>query len=197
MDDKYVNFLREIHTTNLLNSQCHLLFNRILETQPRTIVELGSGTSLETKPFEVNFKSGGTSTRVFLIACHELNTNHSIPSYLFSIDKEPCKSTRNLIKKMELNNYWVFIQGNDLEVVKQWHKPIDFLFVDSDHSYSHVKKVLELWLPFVVQQGHVFLHDAFTEEYGVDEATRDFVKEHPEWKVIDHVDLQWMKELKR
>ena len=39
------------------------------------------------------------------------------------------------------------------------HAPIDFLFIDGDHTYDGVKRDFELYLPLVAKGGMVALHD--------------------------------------
>lgn len=59
------------------------------------------------------------------------------------------------------------------EAALSWREPIDFLFVDGDHSESAVRRDWEDWHRFVVPGGVVVFHDArvfpggwTTEEYG-------------------------------
>ena len=51
------------------------------------------------------------------------------------------------------------IRGDDLEVVKTWEQPIDFLFIDTLHTYPQTKAELETWLPFVRKGGIIAMHD--------------------------------------
>jgi cephalosporin hydroxylase len=48
-------------------------------------------------------------------------------------------------------------------------RPVDFLFVDGDHTYEGVRADFELWTPLVRQGGLVALHDIHSvgEEFGV------------------------------
>jgi len=43
-------------------------------------------------------------------------------------------------------------------VGKQWDKPVDILFADSDHSYTHVLNELRVWGP---KSAVIFVHDIF------------------------------------
>jgi predicted O-methyltransferase YrrM len=49
----------------------------------------------------------------------------------------------------------------NLEAVKQWLKgqPIDFLFIDGDHSYAGVKQDFEMYGPLVRKGGIIAFHD--------------------------------------
>jgi predicted O-methyltransferase YrrM len=43
--------------------------------------------------------------------------------------------------------------------------PIEFLFIDGDHSYEAVRRDAELWLPRLIDGGTVMFHDAGTAAY--------------------------------
>lgn len=61
--------------------------------------------------------------------------------------------------------------------------PVDFLFIDADHSYEGVKQDLEDWLPKVKSGGKVFFHDyTNTACAGVKLAVDEYTKD---WSVID------------
>jgi hypothetical protein len=41
-----------------------------------------------------------------------------------------------------------------------WTRPIDFLFIDADHSYEAVRRDWDDWTPHIPVSGVVALHDA-------------------------------------
>jgi len=43
----------------------------------------------------------------------------------------------------------------------KWAKPIDFLFVDGDHSFESVKSDLEMYEPFITKNGIIACHDYY------------------------------------
>ena len=45
------------------------------------------------------------------------------------------------------------------EAVKEWNKPISFLWIDGAHEYEFVKKDFELWSPFLIDGGIIAFHD--------------------------------------
>jgi len=51
------------------------------------------------------------------------------------------------------------IKGDTHEIGKTWDKPIDFLFVDADHTRAGVIKDIELWKPHVKHGGFILFHD--------------------------------------
>lgn len=51
------------------------------------------------------------------------------------------------------------IRGFSFEVAQRFAYPIDFLFIDADHSYEGVKRDWQDWFPKVSVGGFVALHD--------------------------------------
>jgi len=45
------------------------------------------------------------------------------------------------------------------EAVKNWDRPIRFLFIDADHSYEACLKDYSLWAPHVAECGLIAFHD--------------------------------------
>lgn len=91
--------------------------------------------------------------------------------------------------------FWIKKFSHD--AVRSWNKPIDFLFIDGDHSYEGCLKDWQDWSPFVVENGIVVFHDARTFENGwtkpewgsvrvVDELFRN--NKSSDWEIVDEVD---------
>lgn len=53
----------------------------------------------------------------------------------------------------------VYLKGLSQEVGPKFDLPIDFLFIDADHSYEAVKADWEEWFPKVRKGGYIALHD--------------------------------------
>jgi predicted O-methyltransferase YrrM len=51
------------------------------------------------------------------------------------------------------------IRTTSAEAASTWHRKIDILFIDGDHSYEGVKKDWELFSPHVSEFGIVVFHD--------------------------------------
>jgi predicted O-methyltransferase YrrM len=58
------------------------------------------------------------------------------------------------------NGEVVWIEKFSSEAVKTWTRPLDFLFLDGDHSESAVREDWNNWHRFVIPGGVVALHDA-------------------------------------
>jgi predicted O-methyltransferase YrrM len=54
--------------------------------------------------------------------------------------------------------------GNDLDVVKTWNKPIDFLFIDTSHTYEQTTLEIQRWFPLVRKGGQIAMHDTAQED---------------------------------
>jgi hypothetical protein len=54
----------------------------------------------------------------------------------------------------------VFLKGLSHEIARTFDLPIDFLFIDADHSYEAVKADWNAWFPKVRQNGYIALHDS-------------------------------------
>ena len=57
-------------------------------------------------------------------------------------------------------NRFIFIKDYSYNAVKTWTRPIDYLFIDGDHSYAAVKQDFNDWFPFVKQGGIISMHDS-------------------------------------
>lgn len=73
-------------------------------------------------------------------------------------------------------------------------RPLDFVFVDGDHTYEGVKRDFELYAPLVRHGGIVAFHDVSEvtdpRTVGVAEFWRDFKREHETEEIVvpgDHV----------
>lgn len=53
-----------------------------------------------------------------------------------------------------------YIKGLSKDVVQRFSLPIDFLFLDADHSYEAVKTDWREWFPKVKKGGYIALHDS-------------------------------------
>jgi hypothetical protein len=86
---------------------------------------------------------------------------------------------------------WIRARSDEASV--GWQTPIDFLFIDGDHSYEAVKRDWEEWSPHVVPSGHVAFHDALTTAPWMDDSfgSARFVSElgsNDEWTLVASAD---------
>lgn len=145
------------------------LYKRAVESGAKTILELGV--------------LQGESTRALLKAATE-NKGH-----LYSVELG-CPSLQRTGEALQAGgadlSFWTPICGDDLEVAKQWAIPIDFLFIDTSHTYEHTLRELEAYSKFVVQEGIIVLHDIKPESKApVKLAIDSWLKLHNEWVFED------------
>jgi glycosyltransferase involved in cell wall biosynthesis/predicted O-methyltransferase YrrM len=70
-------------------------------------------------------------------------------------------TARRLVAKAATNGLRVeWLRQFSSDAVRDWSKPIDFLFIDGDHAYEAVRGDWEQWTPHVAPNGFVALHDA-------------------------------------
>jgi hypothetical protein len=95
------------------------------------------------------------------------------------------------------NGRVVWINKFSFEAVKGWVDPIDFLFLDGDHSETGVQKDWDDWHPYVIPGGVVAFHDAAIFQGGwpqpnwgpvrvVDRLFRS--RAIPGWRIVFEVD---------
>ena len=96
----------------------------------------------------------GDSTIALLLAAREIGGT------LTSVDLEPCPIATARVDGAGLRDLWTFVQQDDLGL--DWDRPIDHLFVDTSHRYSHTIDELRKYEPFVVSGGVISLHDTTT-----------------------------------
>lgn len=98
---------------------------------------------------------------------------------LYSIDIDPVHDRAlELINKSGCKKYWEYIQGDDMEVVKNWDKPINFLFIDTSHEYEHTKNELKYWVTKVVSGGSILFHDTRSRYKGVSVPIQEFMNDN-------------------
>ena len=89
-----------------------------------------------------------------------------------------------------------WVRDFSYNVVKDWKKPIDFLFIDGDHSHKACLRDWIEWSPFVIRGGIVAFHDGRIFQRGWTSADMGSVKvvqkirndPRSDFQVIDEVD---------
>lgn len=95
------------------------------------------------------------------------------------------------------NGSVIWIEEFSSVAANDWKGPLDFLFIDGDHSETGVQQDWDKWHRFVVPRGVVVFHDAATfpggwtrEDWGpvrlVDRLFR--VRRLPGWRIVQQVD---------
>ena len=87
-----------------------------------------------------------------------------------------------------------WIRARSDEAIRSWSEPIEFLFIDGDHSYEAVRSDWEDWHGFVEPDGRVAFHDALLDAPWMDQSfgSARFVSELIDaeggWAIVDRAD---------
>ncbi|HVQ40327.1 MAG TPA: class I SAM-dependent methyltransferase, partial [Pyrinomonadaceae bacterium] len=90
-----------------------------------------------------------------------------------------------------------WIQDFSQNVSKNWREPVDFLFIDGDHSYEGCLRDWREWSPFVNLGGIVAFHDARLFPNGWTRSNSGPVRvakelfyegQSSQWEIVDEVD---------
>lgn len=76
---------------------------------------------------------------------------------IYGIDKR-IKSAQEIIGRSRFRDQIALLEG-DFNEVSVPEEAIHMLLIDCDHSYEGTKAALERWLPKVVREGRVWVHD--------------------------------------
>mgnify|MGYP001571939875 CR=1 FL=1 len=143
-----------------INGFLMTIYHLVVRGNYKTIVELGGGQSTYALVAAANKTDGQVYSHDFNTGCY----TRLYPEGEGILDKE---------------QRFHFIAGDDLETVKLWNKPIDFLFHDTSHVYDLSKKEIDSWFPFVRRGGQIFMHDTQQEAgdgMGCGQAIDEFMK---------------------
>ncbi|WP_442948499.1 class I SAM-dependent methyltransferase [Nostoc sp.] len=99
-----------------------------------------------------------------------------------------------------LGRYAVIVQWIEVfscDVCKNWDKPIDFLFIDGDHSYKGCLQNWLDWNPFIEDGAIIAFHDGrlfsngwTTQDTGSVRVVNQLFRHNQNsvWQIIDEVD---------
>jgi predicted O-methyltransferase YrrM len=149
--------------------QMQFAFPYISQLAPGSLlVELGSYHGRST----LFFRLANPLIKILTIdVCKQYDVKETIPE---SIDKEV----------LEKGNIFQ-VAGDSLEVVKRFNWSIDFLFIDTRHTYEDTKKSIELWAPFVKNGGYILFHDYNEGFDGVRVAVNEWLQNNKEFSKVE------------
>lgn len=87
------------------------------------------------------------------------------------------------IKSRGLDAVVTPMRGKSEEVIKHFHSPLRFIFVDGCHEYEYVRKDTE-WVNYLVEDGEIVFHDYTDSWPGVKTAVNEFAC-NPSFKLVD------------
>lgn len=102
-----------------------------------------------------------------------------IGGHVWSIDIDSCDVAKRNISQANLNEYWTFIQGDDIKIGIDWKQELDHIFIDTSHTYQHTLNEINTYEKFLVKNGFITFHD--TRSFpGVLKAIKEFMSRNPE-----------------
>lgn len=115
----------------------------------------------------------GASAVLMLLSAPETASVTSIDSFVpeTHTDGRPWQATpetcdaavRRALKELgkpEAYWRWRLCPMSSLEAAATWRAPLDFLYIDGDHSYEAVRADFDAWFPYVRSGGLILLHDS-------------------------------------
>lgn len=138
------------------------LYEKAVDSKAKTIMELGVFI--------------GQSTRALLKAAVETS------GHLYSVEAngETLAWVAEALELESLNtSFFTPIHGDELEVAGRWTELIDFLLIDTDHTYKQTVSELETYSKLISMKGIIVLHDTNIPEER--QAINDWLKNNEQW----------------
>jgi len=158
-----------------VRSEFERFIKMMLERKPKRMIEIGTAT-------------GGT---LYLFA------RILDPDLIVSIDKpydfKNYSSTDEMFTSFGRNVHIIRSDSHNertLNMVKNiiGNEPVDFLFIDGDHSYEGVKKDFEMYSPLVKRGGIIAFHDICIHSPDSDVYVKDYWLElKPKYKCTEYI----------
>lgn len=135
------------------------------------IVEIGSFKGKSTVCLALGSKNG-KNLKVYAIDPHISDLEHR----LYNQKESTFKIFQSNIKEAGVTDIVNPIVKSSKEAAKDWSRPIEFLWIDGDHSYDGAKTDFDFYSPFVVDGGLIAFHDSTQKE--VNRVASDVFKEN-------------------
>ena len=103
---------------------------------------------------------------------------------------EPNGSLEDYKKNMEkagLSGKITHIVEKSEDAVKNFNKPVEFIFIDGFHQYESVKLDFEEWSKWVIDDGFIALHDV-RSWLGPKQLAREIDRDYDNYRFIEYID---------
>ena len=154
--------IRDFLIASVKPADVHALYSMVREKKPSVILEIGTYVGFSTCIMAQAIKDNGQGN----IYCVDPNIKH------LSIEK-PLLHTKNMLKNMKLDNYVNIYEGffsHPKEIVDpevavlgtnayEFLPPVDFAFIDGDHSTTAVLQDFMMVLPCLAKDATILIHD--------------------------------------
>ena len=136
-----------------------LLHGLVRALRPETCVEIGSAQGWSTCHIALALKENFAG-RLYAIDPHTQTAwNDAGPTDTYEI-------LRDNLRRCGVSEYVETIRATSEAAARGWVRPIDFLFIDGDHSLPGVRRDWELFAPFLGEFGVTVFHDTTWERHG-------------------------------
>ena len=98
----------------------------------------------------------GKKVRIIAVDPHMTDLEQKV----FNNGSSSLEDFKRNIANSGLESFIELIVKKSEDAVVGWNKPIEFLWIDGDHSYEGAKLDFDLWSPFLVDGGVVAFHDS-------------------------------------
>lgn len=119
------------------------------------ILEIGSWKGRSTVCLALGSKTG-KGVKIYSIDPHI----GGIEQKMFLDNKSSFEEFKRNMKKAEVEDIIKSIVKTSKEAVDDWNRPVEFLWIDGDHSYDGAKLDFDFYSPFVVEDGIIAFHDS-------------------------------------
>ena len=127
--------------------------------RPKVVVEIGSARGQSTCTLAQACRQNGLG-KVYAI---DPNTPNDWSESGTGGDNYEFLRAR--LREYGLDPWCEVIRETSVEAAKHWTGPIDFLFIDGDHSYEGVKHDFEAFKPWLTEHAIVAFHDTAWEHH--------------------------------
>lgn len=139
-----------------LGESSYLLYGLTRSMKPEVCVEIGSARGRSACFIGMALKENGQG-KLYAIDPHartEWNDSEFVHTY---------DIMRRNLKTLGVDEEVEILRQTSDQAAKSWHRPIDMIFIDGDHSYAAVKRDWDLFVPYVREFGFVIFHDTLWE----------------------------------
>lgn len=120
------------------------------------IIEIGSWKGRSTICLGMGTRDG-KGTTIYAIDPHKGSSEHI---RLFG-KVDTYREFRSNIKSAGIEKFVTPIIKTSEAAAKDFHRQVNFVFVDGAHEYEYVRKDYELWFPKIVNGGIIAFHDSW------------------------------------
>ena len=142
-----------------LGSSGNVLFSLVQAQAPEVVLEIGSARGRSACCMAQACRMNGRG-KVYAIDPHRANA-WTDPG----TNGETLEFFRDRLRDYGLEPWCEIIVQTSADAAKQWHRPIDFFFIDGDHTYAGVRQDFELFQPWLTPGALVAVHDTTWEYY--------------------------------